>query len=359
MATNYQVTTQVNGSFEIAASAIDTTQTSLNLIGRGASGYGQAVAENTINQLQNFASPNAPSNPLKGQLWYNSSTSILQVYTGNPTTPWDSVGNTAAAQVFVSKSDFYDGTGASLYLLKTEAETTYVKKSDLGGSGSTTVVSAANGGTGLILGNNRALNFLRVKSDSSGFEFVTAAEIANAASGSVLTGADSQPTVDMSWTIGLPAARFKAIWAGTFNGTATSAQYADLAERYKTAEELQPGDVVELVDDDGEGEVRKTTHIRTTSVFGVVSTAPALMMNSDAGDDATAPYIAMAGRVPTKVVGPVKKGDRLVASQYPGVAMALDLSGATALDILAIFGRALESKTSEDIGTIEAVVGVK
>ncbi|RLA12420.1 MAG: hypothetical protein DRQ60_08705 [Gammaproteobacteria bacterium] len=169
--------------------------------------------------------------------------------------------------------------------------------------------------------------------------------------GSSIKG-DLIPDTDLAYTVGDATHRFTEMWATTFNGTATSAQYADLAERYEADAPLEAGDVVMI---GGAKEVTKTTEAKSTEVFGIVSTAPGLMLNSEAGDDTTHPYIALAGRVPVKVIGPVSKGQRLVASNIAGVAMAS--SGLDAA--LAIIGRALEDKTTDEAGKIEAVVGVK
>jgi hypothetical protein len=74
------------------------------------------------------------------------------------------------------------------------------------------------------------------------------------------------------------------------------------------------------------------------------------MMNSEAGSDETHPYIALKGRVPCQVIGPIVKGDLLVTSAHPGYATVSngDCSGA-------IIGKALEDH-SEGFGVIEVKV---
>ena len=62
---------------------IDTESTNLVLVGRNYSGYGEYFNENFIKLLENFSSTAAPSNPLKGQLWWNSTDQRLQVYDGS------------------------------------------------------------------------------------------------------------------------------------------------------------------------------------------------------------------------------------------------------------------------------------
>ena len=136
----------------------------------------------------------------------------------------------------------------------------------------------------------------------------------------------------------------------TIHATATAAQYSDLAERYETEDNLQPGDVVNI---GGVKEIRLCTP-HEDEVFGVISTNPAFKMNADAGQDSTHPYVALAGRVPCKVEGVVAKGARLIPGPTPGVAIATDIENITQFNQI---GRALEDKDSDDIGTIEIVVG--
>tara|TARA_R110001606_G_scaffold861_1_gene3320 strand:+ start:1708 stop:4440 length:2733 start_codon:yes stop_codon:yes gene_type:complete len=99
--------------------------------------------------------------------------------------------------------------------------------------------------------------------------------------------------------------------AGTITATATQAQYADLAEKYTSDAELEPGTVVMF---GGEAEVKACDSQGSHAVVGVISTDPAYMMNSEAEGQ----YVALTGRVPTKVTGPVAKGDLLVTSSLEG-----------------------------------------
>jgi len=140
---------------------------------------------------------------------------------------------------------------------------------------------------------------------------------------------------------------------GNYYGTATAALYSDLAERYAADEKLEPGDVVKI---GGYKEITKTKEEKDMDVFGVISTNPAYMMNEKAGNDDTHPYVALVGRVPCKVLGKVKKGDRLVSSDLPGVAKVLEKDEACD-NILAIIGRALEGKEDYATGKVEIVIG--
>jgi len=145
--------------------------------------------------------------------------------------------------------------------------------------------------------------------------------------------------------IGAAGATFNTVFA-----KATSAQYADLAENYLADSNYEPGTVVEF---GGMNEVTISTQNHSTRVAGIVSTNPSYLMNSaQAGEHVIA--VALTGRVPCSVVGTIAKGDRLVASDQPGVAQPLDKNF---YEPGCIIGKALESYNSNQIGTIEVAVG--
>lgn len=125
-----------------------------------------------------------------------------------------------------------------------------------------------------------------------------------------------------------------------FDGTATAARYADLAEKYLADQEYEVGTVVVV---GGTAEVTASSYGELA--IGVVSSNPAFMMNKDLEGGT---YIALKGRVPVKVTGAVKKGDRLVAGDN-GVAQV-------ASDRLDIFAVALESNENTEVKLVEAVV---
>ena len=132
---------------------------------------------------------------------------------------------------------------------------------------------------------------------------------------------------------------------GVLNVTATAAYYADLAERYEADRSYEVGTVLII---GGEKEVTTTNVYGHYAVAGVVSKNPAYRMNINAGSDETHPYVALKGRVPCKVVGAIKKGDRLVTSQIPGYATVDDGTNPFA----GVVGIALQSQ-EDGYGTIE------
>ena len=152
------------------------------------------------------------------------------------------------------------------------------------------------------------------------------------------------PAANLTYNLGSPTAYWNNIY-----GTAIQAQYADLAERFEADDVYSPGTVVEL---GGSAEITAAMEELSENVFGVISTRAAYLMNSGAGTNQTHPPIAVQGRVPVKVIGRIRKGDRLVSAGN-GIARAGSRSEITTWNVI---GRALEDKLDDGIGEIEAVV---
>jgi hypothetical protein len=130
---------------------------------------------------------------------------------------------------------------------------------------------------------------------------------------------------------------------------ATSAQYADLAEMYVSDKNYAPGTVVEF---GGEHEITISSASHSTAVAGIVSTNPSYLMNSEqTGEHVLA--VALTGRVPCQVQGPVRKGDVLVASATPGVAQRIGMNWQPGC----ILGKSMQVIESAEICTIEVAVG--
>ena len=123
------------------------------------------------------------------------------------------------------------------------------------------------------------------------------------------------------------------------------ATFADLAEKYLADAEYAPGTVVVF---GGSEEITLTEKFADTRVAGVISTNPAYIMN----EESTGLVVALRGKVPVRVVGKVNKGDLLVTSNVPGFAqVALANFSANA-----VFAKSLETKDSDEAGTVMAVV---
>ncbi len=192
-------------------------------------------------------------------------------------------------------------------------------------------------GTTLALGN------LRIK-DSSG-------SLAVFGSDGTTPAATALPSITKSGTngvgdIGQSDNTFATVYATTFSGVSTTAKYADLAENYTADQPIEPATVVCF---GGEFEVTVCDHDADRRVAGVISTNPAHLMNTEcAGTHVVA--VALQGRVPCKVVGPVRKGDMMVSAGNGAARAEADPK------IGSVIGKALENFDGTT-GVIEVLVG--
>lgn len=138
--------------------------------------------------------------------------------------------------------------------------------------------------------------------------------------------------------------------AGNITGLNINSSNADLAEMYVSDANYVPGTVVEF---GGAYEITAVTQSHSSRVAGIVSTAPSYLMNTTQSGENVLP-VALVGRVPCFVVGPVTKGDCLVASSVNGAAQRLV---SAQYQPACIIGKALENYDSQEVGTIEVAVG--
>ncbi len=141
------------------------------------------------------------------------------------------------------------------------------------------------------------------------------------------------------------------IRANVVHALSTSAQYADVAERFEADAPMAEGAVVTV---GGSAEITETTTDLSDSVFGVVSTMPAYAMNAGAGNNDSHPFVAMTGRTPVRVIGEVTKGQRLVSSSTKGCARAV--AQGESITPFHVIGRALESSTDSGIKLVNCAV---
>ena len=133
-----------------------------------------------------------------------------------------------------------------------------------------------------------------------------------------------------------------SIKAAYFVGTATQAQYADLAEVYSTNENHPVGTVMIIgTQEDYEAEPSQMGGIPV----GVISENPAYLMNAEAEGQP----LALKGRVPVRVVGTVKKGDAIYAG---------DDGCGTTVATFGFVGIALESNDTDSEKLVECVLKV-
>jgi hypothetical protein len=397
----------------IADGTINTTSTSLGLPGRSFSGYGQAVDTNFVHQLENFAAAAPPSNPLRGQLWFNTTTSTLLVCPSDGETnaaAWLSLastasggsttfgnisvsGNISANNLAITNDISANITSTGSLSVTTQANianatlsgTTSISSintTSITTGGSTTAGSlvgtwtangsgTANGvnGTSLwVTGGNLVITgagSIGIRTDNyyfaNGDPLSFPGTYSNANVSSFLptyvgnVGAAGGATVFNGRTLTTGANTTQGNITGNWTltpGSRLQATYADLAERFEADQPYTPGTVVKI---GGTKEITIVNEELSNEVFGVVSNTAAYVMNSGAGTDETHPAIAMVGRVPVRVVGTVSKGDRLVSAGN-GLARMAKEGEANAFNVI---GRSLVDKDTVDEGLVEAVVVIR
>jgi hypothetical protein len=355
----------------VADGTLNNTAAPIAFPGKGYSNYGAPVLQDVLWVMQNFAGAATPTPALQGMCWYNTSINQLQIYTG---TVWTSmfkanqsnIPDTTLTYDLGSSSFKFNNIWSGTVNATTGNVTTVNSTLITATTGNVTTVNAT---TVNVVGTVTAANFVgdatlyrttqnnAPTSDSlynlGSSSFKYAAVYATTFNGDTTLYRTTQtnlPASDNLYNLGSASFKYANVYATTFNGVATSAQYADVAERYEADAELEVGDVVII---GGEKEVTKSTVDADNRVFGVISDKPALKMNDKAGTDKTHPLVALLGRTPCKVVGPVGKGQRLVASNIPGVARAAD-GGENPWSIL---GRSLQAKTTVGVELVEIVIG--
>jgi len=299
--------TNNGGSFNIADETVNVTDTSLSLVGKYHVGYGADIAQNQVSLLENFASDTAPSNPIEGQLWWKP----------------------ADTQLFVRSNGAWIGIDMSDRITIVE---------DTNNINHTVILSTVNS-IPVSLTSTETDWVINISETTIEPHFRDNGDINVADSATIKAG------------INLNTDSTKAM---KFHGTATTAQYADVAELYTSDKEYEPGTVMTNNTDDAQ-EVTQTVNSLDSKVIGVVTTDPALLMNSTL--DGTTVGVALIGRTPCKVIGTINKGDRIISSSVPGHGQSeKNVSEYTYQHVV---GRAVESKTSTGEGTVEVIVGVK
>jgi len=196
----------------------------------------------------------------------------------------------------------------------------------------TTVVDTANASFALANLDINDLLSNQVSTDFIAYSTATAG---------IKSTANILPNANATFNLGSSALRWNYVY-----GVATSAQYADLAENYLADAEYEPGTVMVF---GGKREITASDSDMDTRVAGVVSTNPAHLMNGDLlGPCVTA--LALTGRVPTKVYGPVRKGDLMVCTSDGHARSELEPP------VGSVIGKALQNFDG-DVGVIEVVVG--
>jgi len=354
MAYTVDYTDGTKTAITVANSAVDTT-TNIGLLGQGYNNYGEVIAEDLLHILENFASGIAPSKPIEGQIWYDSANNQLKYFddtvanNGN----WKTIASMtvqANSPNSVGESDGHFWLDSDTGLLHLYYNGAWILINDV--AGDSRVISRTRYDTGdvthrtvEVVVNNEIVSI--TTSDGTLWTPQTSGTHTEYLEDGLTLLNTQFPTLQRGINLNTTSGYF-------FSGTATTALYADLAERYEADAIYSYGTVVKI---GGTKEVTQTDTAFCSDVFGIVSDNPAFAMNSGAGSQQTHPYIALSGRVPVKVVGNVTKGTRLVTSSIAGHAM----SGGDVKDIewQHVIGRALEDKINEAPGIIEVVIGTK
>ena len=385
---------------------INTTSTSLGLPGRNYAGYGQAIDTNFVQMLENFASTTPPSNPIQGQLWFNTNNNTLYVCPVTGTTNasnWLSLtstssgGNTTFGSVVVTGNlqaananlgTAMTANAATLSYLTVTANTSLANLTSTVanvGTLTTTAITTGNAQTsGTLTGvwnisggaggaGATALNFVSggiqlpaggtygIKCDN--YMYANGASISFAGnysntnvasymavySGNVGNALSTGNTAFNGTTLSTGANTTAGTVTGNFTltaGTKWNATYADLSEKYVADADYEPGTVLFF---GGEKEVTIADALNSTRVAGVVTTDAAYTMNSGLEAEFVAD-VALQGRVPVKVLGPIFKGDLLVSA---GNGHAIANNEARAGTII---GKSLENFNNIS-GIIEVAIG--
>jgi hypothetical protein len=389
---------------------INTTSTSLGLPGRNYAGYGQALDTNFVHLTENFADSTVPPNPLRGQLWCDTSsgTVVMKVCPADGTTnalAWLTLaatssgnatsfgaltvtGNISANNITVTNEISANLGTLSFLTVSANANiananitsatigtttTTVITTGSSSTAGTMTGVwthtgsgtaNSINGTSMWVTGGNLVITgagSIGIRTDNyyyangSPISFAGTYSNTNVASYLATANIPILTTTTQATTLTTGASGTAGTITGNWTLSASSrlnATYADLAERFAADDVYDAGTVVEL---GGKDEITAVQYELSEDVFGVISETAAYLMNAGAGSDATHPPVAVSGRVQVKVTGFVKKGDRLVSAGN-GIARAAGAGEATHFNVI---GRALEDKNADGIGYVEAFVSIK
>lgn len=373
----------------IADGTVDVNFTSLSLIGKNFAGYGALMNENFVYLLENFSNSAAPTNPVTGQLWYDSYNRVMKVYTANST--WKTISSATASPTPpvnpaigdqwwathpIEQLNVWTGPETGWKLVGplwtvSEGLTGSIPDTVMDISGIPHVIikfyinelvsgiwskdptytcAASDVITGFDPIIKPGITFVNLSPISSD-EYTLHATVDNSLKFDGRSITDVLQLDSSTDQVVVGTVTFEDIYADIFHGTASSAQYADLAERY-AADAVYPAGTVVMIG--GTHEITLATGDLNDEVFGVISTNPAYLMNSEAGTNETHPPVVLSGRAPVLVTGVVTKGDRLVCAGN-GTARAATKAELTPWNVI---GRALANKTDTGLGTVDAFVKI-
>jgi hypothetical protein len=286
------------------------------------------------------AFPVAPAGPNPGDFWFNTTNGILYQYNNDGDT-----------------NQWVDSSGIGTPPSTTSVLPNTVIQRDPNGSATanqwqgTSVLVTGNVTTsgGFFIGDGSQLTGL---TDGNSIQAGTSSVTVESINGPVLITVSAAPIIEFNsegilnrlangfGNIGNTSSYFNTVFA-----RATSALYADLAEIYDSDQDYPPGTVLVF---GGDREVTQSLESHDPRAAGVVSTEPAYLMNTAESGSA----VALLGKVPCRVIGPISKGDLLVTSDIPGVAQRMQrwVPGA-------VLGKSLEDVSDSTESIINIVIG--
>ena len=125
----------------LADGTIDITTTDLALFGKGYAGFGERLNENLVKLLENFANTAAPTNKIKGQLWYDTLNNQIKVWNGSKFKPVGSSTNSNSTPTNANVGDFWFDTNNSQFYVYNGTAWTLIGPTTVAGSGVTQVSS--------------------------------------------------------------------------------------------------------------------------------------------------------------------------------------------------------------------------
>jgi hypothetical protein len=216
----------------------------------------------------------------------------------------------------------------------------------------TQVVSAISVGAQTVTANTVTANVFvgQIQGNITGNVRAAIVTATNYFSGTLLGPMSGNVTTGLIQATGgqeTSTAQIKGVWSLVGNSKFQATYAADLAEFYEGDAVYEPGTVVVI---GGDKEVTMSSTSADIRVAGVISENAAYEMYAACPGHKN--LIALKGRIPCKVVGPINKGDLLITSNVPGHAMATTMD----INANAVIGKALESFDSESLGVIEIKV---
>ena len=351
----------------------------IKLIGKNYAGYGEVQNENFVHLLEHFAGTASPPRPLSGQVWFDTATNKLKFYDGARwrTTGGAEISTSAPGGLTIgdlwfdtANDQLHAWNGLQFILIGPDSATglgiTQMKSRavrDQGGVSHAIIEAIIDNETVYIVsadeftldsGANPIVGFSVIKKGmtfiNTGTDGVTSSthRMWGTASNALKT---DQLRVDASQyrsATTAPSGNTVAardgsgdLYANVFQGVASSAKYADLAENYLPDAEYAVGTVVIV---GGEKEI--TASAWGKRAIGVISEKPAYLMNKDLEGGVA---VALKGRVPVKVIGAVRKGDNLISANDGCASVGVHHSS----DVFAI---ALESSNETGVKLVEAII---